>query len=63
MKKIISTTVAALSLAIASHSAFAQDQAVAQAKTRAQVQQELAQAKQDGSLAKLNRTLYRGGGK
>lgn len=59
MKKMISITAAALSLAIASHSAFAQDSQ----KTRAQVQQELAQAKQDGSLTQLNRTLYRGAGK
>ena len=55
MKTMI--TVAAMTLAMLSHSAFAQETQ----KTRAQVQKELAQAKQDGSLQKLNRTLYRGG--
>lgn len=57
MKTMI--TVTAMTLAMLSHSAFAQESQ----KTRAQVQQELTQAKQDGSLQTLNRTLYRGGGR
>lgn len=61
MKKIISIAATTLTLAVMSHSAFAQGEAVQ--KSRAEVQQELTQAKSDGTLQHLNRTVYRGGGR